>query len=180
MSETTLRPTYAPKLSIGWIVRLYQADALGLRDIEAADKVGWRLYARCRDVLMVSASRVACPVCQTEFTVRWIAQPEDLVSTCPQCGWSITAGAYHASFRHQDLLGNNALPAFEQFVAHFPVARSYEARMLLIDRLVHAIHTTGGLAARNLLEGHPRHVLAALDALARPGERARSDVISDR
>src|ERR671939_1548354 len=93
MSETTLRPTYAPKLSIGWIVRLYQADALGLRDIEAADKVGWRLYARCRDVLMVSASRVACPVCQTEFTVRWIAQPEDLVSTCPQCGWSITAGA---------------------------------------------------------------------------------------
>ena len=37
---------------------------------------------------------------------------------------------------------------------------------LLIDRLVHAVHTGGGLAARNLLEGRPREVLAVLDSLA--------------
>jgi hypothetical protein len=38
--------------------------------------------------------------------------------------------------------------------------------MLLIDRLVHAVHTTGGLAARNAFEGRPRKVVEALDALA--------------
>lgn len=38
--------------------------------------------------------------------------------------------------------------------------------MLLIDRVVHAVHITGGAVARNLLEGHPRQVLAHLDALA--------------
>jgi hypothetical protein len=41
--------------------------------------------------------------------------------------------------------------------------------MLLIDRLVHAVHTTGGVTARNLLEGRPRQVLATLDALAGSG-----------
>jgi len=104
MSETTPRPIYAPKVPLGWIVRLYRADAQGLRDEDLADQVGWRLHARCQDVLMVSASRVACPVCHTVFPVPWVGQPEDRVAPCPGCGWSITADAFHASFRHQDLL----------------------------------------------------------------------------
>jgi hypothetical protein len=166
MRDTAARPRYAPKVPVGWIVQLYRSDALGVHDAELVDKVGWRLHARCHDVLMVSASQVACPLCHSVFAVPWIGQPEDGVSLCPGCGWSITAGAYHASFRHQDLLGGNARPAFEHYEASFPTARSDGERMLLIDRLVHALHTTGGLAARNLLEGHPRQVLAALDALA--------------
>jgi hypothetical protein len=166
MNDTVARPTYAPKVPIGWIVRLYTADAQGRRDPELIEKVGWRLHARCRDVLMVSASQVACPHCHTQFTVPWIGCPEDSTAYCPGCDWSITAGAYHASFRHQDLLGGNARPAFEQFEAAFPRARTDEERMLLIDRLVHALHTSGGRAARNLLEGQPRRVLALLDGLA--------------
>lgn len=166
MSEVIARPSYAPKAPIGWIVALYRSDALGLRDLELVDKVGWRLHARCQDVLMVSASRVSCPLCNTVFSVPWIGHPEDSISTCPGCGWRVTAGAYHASFRHQDLLGGNARVAFEGFVASYPAARGYVERMLLIDRLVHALHTTGGLAARNLLEGQPRQVLATLDTLA--------------
>src|SRR5216683_2454721 len=84
----------------------------------------------------------------------------------PACTWSITAGAFHASFEHQDLLGINARPAFAEFVERYPEARGYPARMLLIDRLVHAVHAGGGPAARNLLEGRPRQVLAILDTLA--------------
>jgi hypothetical protein len=38
--------------------------------------------------------------------------------------------------------------------------------MLLVDPLVHALHAGGALAARNLLEGHRREVLAILDSLA--------------
>ncbi|GAC1431006.1 MAG: hypothetical protein NVSMB65_04500 [Chloroflexota bacterium] len=160
------RLTYAPKVPIGWIVALYRSDALGLRDDELVARVGWRLYARCRDVLMVSASQVCCPACYAVFTVPWIGGAADRAVPCPGCDWSITPAAYHASFRHQDLLGGNARPAFEAFLTSFPSARDDAERMLAIDRLVHAVHTTGGLAARNLLEGRPRQVVAALDALA--------------
>ncbi len=69
----------------------------------------------------------------------------------------------------------NAPTALAEFITRFPAARSYEQRMLLIDRVVHAIHTTGGVTARNLLEGRPRRVLAVLDALAGAGDAARPD-----
>jgi hypothetical protein len=159
------RPTYAPKVPLEWIVRLYRRDAVGLRDDELVDKVGWRLQARCQDVLMVTASRVACPLCQTEFPVPWIGQPPERVPTCPQCGWQITAAAFHASIRHRDLSGH-APTAFTAFVTRFPQATSYAERMRLIDRVVHALHVSGGVTARNVLEGPPRRVLALLDELA--------------
>jgi len=115
---------------------------------------------------MVSDGRVACPQCQTEFAVPWIGEPPDRLARCPRCAWSITAGAFHASFEHQDLLGGNARSAFAEFVAGYPRAYGYAARMLSIDRLVHAVHAGGGPAARNLVEGRPRQVLAILDDLA--------------
>jgi len=36
--------------------------------------------------------------------------------------------------------------------------------MLIIDRLVHAVHISGNTVVRNLMEGYLRHVLATLDA----------------
>ena len=30
----TVRPSYASKVPIGWIIQLYKADAMGRRDIE--------------------------------------------------------------------------------------------------------------------------------------------------
>jgi len=160
------RLRYAPKLPLALVARLYRSDALVRRDQELLDDVGWRLYVRCRDVLLVSDSRAACPECRTAFEVPWIGQPEERPATCPGCGWRVTAGEYHASWRHHDLLGGNARSAFAAFVERFPAAATYEERMLLIDRLVHAVHTTGGLAARNLFEGRPRRVVQMLDALA--------------
>jgi ribosomal protein L37AE/L43A len=130
------------------------------------EDVGWRLLARCRDVLLVSDSQVRCPECRQTVEVPWVGQPEDQVATCAGCGWSITSGAYHASWRHQDLRGGNARSAFASFVEQVPRAASYPERMLLIDRLVHAVHTTGGLAARNLFEARPRLVMRMLDDLA--------------
>lgn len=164
--EREERLRYAPKLPVALIVRLYRSDALGLRDDAVLEDVAWRLHARCRDVLLVSDSTVRCPRCRTVFEVPWVGQPPDRVAACPGCGWSITAGAYHASWRHQDLRGGNARAAFAAFVEQLPVATSYAERMLLVDRLVHAVHTTGGLAARNLFEGRPREVLRVLDELA--------------
>ena len=162
---------YAPKVPVGWIEQLYRRDALGLRDDELVEKVGERLLARCRDVLRVSDSRVACPECSRDFEVPWIGVAADSIASCPGCGWQITAGAFHASFEHQDLLGANARAAFSTFVYDYRAAQGYAARMLAIDRVVHAVHTSGNAAARNLLEGRPRAVLARLDALK---EKSRS------
>jgi hypothetical protein len=160
------RPRFAPKVPTAWIVALYRRDALGIQDDELAEKVGARLYARCLDVLMVSDARLACPGCGTEFEVPWIGQPADRVATCPTCAWSITAGEFHASFEHQDLLGSNARGEFAAFVDAYPAAHDYPRRMLLIDRLIHAVHVSGNFAARNLLEGRPSQTLAILDGLA--------------
>jgi hypothetical protein len=163
------RLKYAPKVAVALVVRLYRSDALGLRDDDLLADVGWRLHARCRDVLLVSDSLARCPRCRTAFAVPWIGQPEERAAACPGCGWATTAGEYHASWRHQDLLGGNARPAFASFVERFPAAATYQERMLLVDRLVHAVHTTGGLAARNVFEGRPRRVVEQLDALASRG-----------
>lgn len=166
MSGPRPLPRFAPKAPLGWIVQLYRRDALGIQDLELLDKVGARLYARCLDVLAVSGSLVRCPVCDTEFEVPWIGQPADRIAICLKCTWSISAGAYHARFEHQDLLGANARGAFASFVAEYPKVRSYPERMLIIDRLVHAVHASGNTVVRNLIEGRPREVLASLDRLA--------------
>jgi uncharacterized Zn finger protein (UPF0148 family) len=148
------------------IVRLYTADAEMRREEQLADEVGWRLYARCQDVLLVSDGEIVCPECGTTFEVPWIGQPGGRVSRCPGCEWSLTAAEYHAGFQGRDLNGVGARSAFAEFVARFPRLTGYEAKMRAIDRLVHAVHTTGGLAARNLFEGRARDVVATLDALA--------------
>src|SRR5260221_365322 len=116
MSTHSERLRFAPKVPVGWIVQLYRRDALQLQDDELVDKVGGRLYARCLDILMVSDGRLACPECQTEFHVPWIGESPARVAQCPRCTWRITAGTFHSSFEHQDLLGINARPAFAGFV----------------------------------------------------------------
>jgi hypothetical protein len=64
------------------------------------------------------------------------------------------------------LLGSNARGAFTRFIQHYSRAQTYAERMLIVDRLVHAVHASGNTVVRNLMEGHPRNVLATLDRLA--------------
>jgi hypothetical protein len=120
---------------------------------------------RCLDVLAVSDSSLRCPVCETCFEVPWIGQPEDRLASCPKCAWTISAGDYHANFEHQDLLGGNARNAFARFVADYPSALTYVERMMITDRLIHAVHASGNTVVRNLIEGRPCQVLAVLDGL---------------
>jgi predicted RNA-binding Zn-ribbon protein involved in translation (DUF1610 family) len=148
------------------IVRLYNSDAEIQHDNELLDDVGWRLFARCQDVLLVSDSKIVCPQCGKTFHVPWIGERSDRESACADCGWTLTAQEYHASFKGRDLNGVGAREAFATYVARFPRLTTYGDRMLAIDRLVHAVHTTGGLAARNLFEGRAREVVARLDSLA--------------
>jgi hypothetical protein len=160
------RIRWAPKLRVELIVRLYEADAAFRRDDELVDEVGWRLLARVEDVLLVSDGKVVCPGCRATFEVPWIGEPPERAAACPSCGWSTTAGEYHESFRHRDLYGVGAREAFAEFAGRFARLTTYADKLLAIDRLVHAVHASGNLAARNLFEGRARDVVARLDELA--------------
>jgi ribosomal protein L37AE/L43A len=164
----TPRPKFAPKVPLAWITRLYASDAAG-GDDDLAQKVGLRLWERCKDLLLVAVSSLRCPVCDTPFAVPWIGRPATETTDCPGCGWSCSAGEYHALIEHRDLIGAHATSAFSTFVHDFPSAATYAERARLIDVLVHAIHKTGGQTARNLIEGNARDALAELDRLAGKG-----------
>lgn len=152
------------------LVRLYEDDAAGMLDEELLGDVAWTLYFRVRDVVRVSNSRVVCPLCATEFPVRWRGDEPLMTSACPTCGWRTTAEQYHSSWAHQDLNGHS--DEFVHYLEHFPRARSSQQRMLLIDRLVHALHvatvesSTANFAARNFLEDNRPKIAALLDRLA--------------
>jgi len=60
-----------------------------------------------------------------------------------------------------DVLGGNARGAFTTFVEDYPRVRSYAARMLIVGRLVHAVHVSGNSVVRNLIEEHAGEVLTA-------------------
>ncbi len=95
--------------------------------------------------------------------------PHD-TSTCPTCGWTTTAEEYYRSWEHRDLNGH--CEEFQYYLEHFPHARSLQQRMLLIDRLVHALHfaalegPTANFAARNFLEANRPTIVSLLDQLA--------------
>ena len=72
--ERQLRLGDASPVPVGPVVRLYRADAAGIRDEELLHEVAWSLYARCRDVLLVSNSKVRCPECRARPRRR-VAEP---------------------------------------------------------------------------------------------------------
>ena len=73
------------------------------------------------------------------------------------------------------LKGAGAREAFAEYVSRFPRLTTYAEKMLAIDRLVHAVHKTGGVAARNLFEGRAREVLATLDSMAAARHEGRRE-----
>src|SRR4051794_19928188 len=97
--ERQLRLSYAPKVPIGSVVRLYRADAAGIHDDDLLTDVGWRLYERCKDILVISDAQVRCPECSAVFDVPWQDQAPESMAVCSGCGWRVSAGEYHNSWR---------------------------------------------------------------------------------
>ena len=64
-------------------------------------------------------------------------------------------------------LTNTLVLGLKHFLLHFPKARTPAEKMLLIDRLIHAVHTgTAKPAAVNLLSGKAEQLVLFLDELA--------------
>jgi len=149
------------------------------------------LLLRCQAILDVAEAkqgRVKCPRCaraaalasQTEtreptFIQRRPTQGEarDEVLTCPVCDWQITWGEYAKSFKRRQLNSGGATQFFEDYVRRYPDARTPQAKMLAIDRLIHQFHYSyrrePDLPTRsvgpNLIQGKLGDVLRFLDEL---------------
>ena len=161
---------WAARVRQAWIWQLYQADASGAPDEELLPKTGWALLARVENILMVRRGELTCPRCGTVFRLDPNAET---LQICPaDCGWGCTRADFHASWRHQDLMAQNALEAFETFARLYPLAQTPEERMFRIDRLLHAFHWDSKFnlpnrsAANNLIEGSHNEVVAMLDRLS--------------
>ncbi len=162
--------------------RLYESDAQGRLDEDLLNDVGFALLERCRDILKVDSAQhgqVHCPRCERNGQATLIMRPtvkgdpRDAVLTCPVCGWQITWGDYHLSFKRKQLNPGGAVDTFAAFVQTFPQASTVQAKMVAIDRLIHEFHYSyrflPDLPTRpvgvNLIEGNLEDVIAFLDEL---------------
>lgn len=170
---TNLRPTWAPRVPQHLIRQLYENDAAGMVDEALLDEVGWRLVARCKSFIeAVEATHglVRCPRCST--VIHRVFTPDEWLS-CPTCDWELSWKQFFSSIQHHQLSGAQPVTdLFNQFIDHFQRARTYQAKMLLIDHLIHAFHINlrEGCSTRttgvNLIEGRYHEVVAFLDGLS--------------
>ena len=166
---------WAPKVRQVKIWQLYQNDAHGTVDEDLVEDVGWRLLQRCRSIQLATSRGLECPRCGTAFKLPesepWRILPGAHACPKPGCGWETTAEAWHASWRHRDLLGLAAMPAIETYLRDYPRAATVQERMLCIDQLIHAFHISlrdgqpGRSFANNLIEGSHQQVVDLLDRL---------------
>jgi hypothetical protein len=146
---------WAPRVPPALIRRLYEGDAAGLRDDDLLADVGFRLFERCRDILIASkamAGAATCPRCDREVdhdgrTGTWL--------DCA-CGWRMRWSAYQRTFRDRWLRGGRATPYFVDFTAAWPAAQTVAEKMLAIDGVLHAMHVDSADAR------HGRHAVASV------------------
>jgi len=176
----TGRIQWEPRVPLQKVLQLYQTDARGIRDEELIDDVGLRLLARCESIRIVSDAyrgRIECPRCAA--LVEDGQQPPKSKQhplLCNGCGWQMPWGEYHKTFQGKHLRGHNFEPELEHFLQHFPRARTPAEKMLMIDRLIHAVHSGSAKpAAVNLLSGRAGPMVVFLDELAY-GEGSTSGV----
>jgi hypothetical protein len=167
------RITWAPRVNMARLARLYQLDGVGLEDEELAAEVGSALFQRVRSILMVTDARqLDCPQCGALIECPGERWSKALPPHCAQCGFQATYGQWRDSWRKQELVGGNALPVYRAFLAVYPQAKTYPARLLLIDQLIHAFHyslrqgRTFRPVGQQLIQGSAEQVLAFLDRLA--------------
>lgn len=176
MAQRERPVVWAPRVRPDKIRRLYQLDAQGILDETLIDDVGYALYSRCRSIVHVTDAmfgRVHCPRCDTIVHRQGSDPAQEL--RCVTCGWETTLGAYHATYRTQELGAGGARDIFEAFVDAWERKNSPRQKMMLIDRLIHSWHWEtqrqrpkfglGRPTGVNLIEGNRQQVLVLLDGL---------------
>lgn len=159
---------WEPRVEPALVRRLYRQFASGAVDEGLVDRVAYALYARCESIRVATQAywgRLECAACRNAFPVDPYAW--EAVVECPACRWSVRWRDYYDELKDRHLLGKHFWPALREYLAGLPGARTPADKMLLIDRLIHAVHRgTAKPAAVNLLRGRKKEMVAFLNELA--------------
>ena len=168
-------PVWAPRVSQRAIRRLYESEASGLLDEEIVDDVGVSLLLRCESILQIAQAvvdgQVGCPRCEGSGKRTTFPREGEAPLLCPVCGWTMTWDAYWRTFKGQQLNAGGAASFFRDYVEAYPRSRSYQEKVIAIDRLIHAFHhNVSGIPCRaacvNLIQGKLSTVIQFLDELS--------------
>ncbi len=181
MSNTEVRPRWAPRVPPALVQRLYESDARGLLDEDLLDDVGIRLYLRCQSIVTVHTvmheGRLPCPVCSAAVFRDRTRRDADQLLRCDACGWELPWRDYWLTYRHNEL-------AYDvwtsDYLSDWEGAKTPRQKMLAIDRVLHRWHNDtkekrprygiGRPSGVNLLEGSRRQAIAFLDGLTASGQ----------
>jgi hypothetical protein len=167
------RIRWTPRLPQAVIVQLYAQDAQGIIDEALIARVGATLNARAESILLVSRRQIRCPRCDVVFDLGDARQDEDQVC-CPQpdCGWETTFRVCRNSWRRRHLFGGSMLPTLEAYRVEYAAAETVQARLHLIDRLLHSFGRdprTGEVrwpSVGHFVEGKSPKVVQLMESLA--------------
>lgn len=169
---------WAKRIDRSLLSKLYSLNAAGIYDEELADNVAYAMLARAESILKVTKAHsegiLDCPSCSQIIT--YDNKKIDTVVLCA-CGWHITRGELHATYKGKQLVGGAAIPIIEDAVRTFPVKGAYADKMFWIDSLIHAfhgelndLHEKTGLAYRpvasNFIQGSFTQVAELIFSLA--------------
>ena len=165
----TTKIHWAPRVPMAWLHDLYERDAAGTVDDELIEKVGYRLYQRCRDCIDVARGHIRCGACGSDTLAT------EGVASCSACTWTCEVDQWRRSWRHKEIFAEGARHIFEEFIASWDRAREPRSKMLAIDRVIHQWHWANrdekpGVIGRptgvNLIEGSRKQVIEFLDRLS--------------
>jgi hypothetical protein len=166
---------WAPKIAPERIRQLYENDRSGMFDAALLQEVGYRLVARCKDIIEVSEAlmgKVHCRRCGQVIPRRQYNLPQEDAERiiCPQCDWQITWGEYFQSITGRKLRGGEVLHLYRAFVEQFERATTPQEKMLAIDTLIHEFHTNLGLPTKpvavTVISGSSHTVKQLIEELA--------------
>jgi ribosomal protein L37AE/L43A len=162
---------WAPRVNREKILELYIKIASGNDNEQLIDEVANAFYDRCSDLIRIAERRFDCPVCRHE--VPHPHRPNtDLV--CEKCGWRMNWGSYYSTFKGKQLSVNVDLTdVTRKFVNELPECKTPQAKMILIDAIIHACHAWvskgvtyyGRPLAVNFIDGNMNQVVAFLENL---------------
>lgn len=171
MVEKERKPLWTPRVPKYKIRQLYQMDARGIRDKDLADEVGFALMDRCESFIEANQAvqgQVICPDCGAVIPHK---AKKGAMLKCTSCGWSLLWDNYFSTIQGKQLSGAEAvMKLFLHYIENFPMAKSYQRKMLLIDQLIHGYHWHHKFGATrpvaiNLIDGNLRNVIEFLDEL---------------
>jgi hypothetical protein len=165
---------WSPKLSRQILKKLYRNDAMGIKDEELADEVGFALYARClqgRDEgALKNEGKLKCHNCKEIIN----AVSHGGLMEC-KCGYQYIFRDYMRAFRTNNMPSGAATHIFNAFIDDWERAKGYAAKMRLIDNLIHEFHINlnsgvkGRFVGINLIEGTKKEIAALINELAYGG-----------